>query len=426
MSEDWPDQGETLTRPTGRWRGVAAVALALGVLGVFLREPGVVLAATVGIALAGYARAVDPPAATVAVERSVSEGDGDRLEIDLTVTNEGDRRLSDLRVVDGVPASAFVVEGAPACRTTLAAGESTRVSYAVETGRGAAAFRPALVAVRDAAGTVERAVRVEARGDTAVERAPAFERVSVAPLRASTATDAGRRTVEQSGSGVAFQLLREHRAGDPLSRVAWAQWAKTGEPATVEFQPERAASVVLVLDTRPAARLAPGPKTSTAVQRSADAAARLFGTLDEAGDRVGIATLDDGRRWLSPGRGRSHRARARDLLTDESLARGSAGSFDPAGTAGWLAERLPAAAQAVVLTPLCDDGIERFVTRLDALGVPATVCSPDPTAADTAGRRLARAERDRRCRRLRRAGIEVVDWRPEGSLDRALARRAEL
>ena len=421
--EGWPAVGNVEVRRLGRWDGVAGLALVGCAVGVFLRSPGVVLAAAVGLALAGYQRLATPPHPSVSIERGVDDRTvepGDSVTVTLTVRNDGQQRLTDLRVVDGVPASAAVVDGAPACRTSLAPGDSTTQTYSVETDRGAAAFEPPLVATRDVGGVVERAERVAASGDAAVECAPAFEPVDHLPLRAQTALDAGRRTTDDSGSGVAFQVVRDHQPGDPRSRIAWRHWARSGELATVEFQPERAATVVLVVDTRPEAQVAPNPAEPTAIQRSVDAAARLFATLDAEGSRIGIATLDDERRWLSPGRGRSHRARAHDLLTDESLLSGSGDSFDPVDSAGWLVDLAPTRSQVIVLSPLVEDAIERFCVRLESLGVPVTVCSPDPTTTGSTGRRLARLERDRRLDRLREAGLAVVDWPRDQPLQRAL------
>lgn len=420
---DWPAVESVEVRRLGRFDGVAGVALVGCALGVFLRSPGVVLAAALGLALAGYQRLATPPAPSLSIERDVVDHyvePGDPVSVTLTVHNEGQQRLTDLRVVDGVPASAAVVDGTPACRVVLPPGDSTELTYAVETDRGAAAFEPPLVVTRDVGGVVERAERVPASGDAAVECVPAFEPVEHLPLRAQTALDAGRRTTDDSGSGVAFQVVRDHQPGDPRSRIAWRHWARSGELATVEFQPERAATVVLVVDTRPAAQVAPTGTDATAVQRSVDAAARLFATLDAEGNRVGIATLDDERRRLSPGRGRSHRARARDLLTDESLLSASASGFDPTDTAGWLVDLVAARSQVVVLSPLVDNAIERFCVRLESLGLPVTVCSPDPTTTGSTGRRLARLERDRRLARLREADLAVVDWRRDQPLQRAL------
>ena len=427
MREGWPEAGESTTRRTGRWRGLAAAAVLACLVGIFLRQSAVVLAAAVAVALAGYPRVARPPVARLAVDRSVDDADtdpGDPVAVTLTVTNEG-ARLPTLRLVDGVPESLRVTEGSPARLTSLGPGESTTLSYTVESDRGSVAFDAPLAVTRDPAGVVERVSRPDAGGDGAVVCVPRFEPLDAVPLADRTAPEAGRRRTTDAGSGVAFHVLRDHRRGDPLSRIAWARWAKTGELATVEYQAERAATVVLLVDTRPAARVAPAPDGTTALQRSLDAAARLFATLDDAGHRVGVATLDDDRRWLAPGRGRTHRARARDLLTDDDLLSGDAASFDPTEAARWLAGRAPTDAQVLALSPLCDDAGREFLVRLAALDVPVTVCSPDPTATDTTGRRLARLERRRRLSTLRGRGLSVLDWPADRPLSRAVARGGE-
>ncbi|RJS95657.1 DUF58 domain-containing protein, partial [Halococcus sp. IIIV-5B] len=78
-----------------------------------------------------------------------------------------------------------------------------------------------------------------------------------------------------------------------------------------------------------------------------------------------------------------------------------------------LRRRLPARAQVVVCSPVCDDALVRLVRRLDVGGHRVSVVSPDPTATDTPGCQLARTERRVRLSKLRAAGIPVIDWDDE-------------
>jgi uncharacterized repeat protein (TIGR01451 family) len=415
------------SRYTRRWRGLGGATLAAGAVGLFARRPGLLLASAVGIALFAYARTVDAPPATLRLSRDVSDPDpaaGDRVTVTVRIENTGRRPIPGLRVADGVPPGWTVVDGAATHATALWPGSATTFEYAVTVGAGQGEFDPATVLLRDPAGVVERRTTVEAANDG---RSTLPATAADAPsLPAPVTRLGGREAVDASGEGVAFRAIREYRRGDPLSRIDWRRRARTGELATVEFQAERRLTVVLVVDARPAARLAPDPAAPTAVQRSAEAAERLYASLTGADHRVGIATLGPTRAWLAPGRGDAHRRQAHDRLSASVTAARSDGGANEGGGegadhGGWLRQRLPERATVVLLTPACDEGVAGLARRLDAGGHPTAVVSPDPTTGGTAGRRLARIERRHRLRGLRAAGLPVLDWAPETDVTTAMA-----
>jgi uncharacterized protein (DUF58 family) len=210
--------------------------------------------------------------------------------------------------------------------------------------------------------------------------------------------------------------------------VDWNRLARTGELTTVQFREERAASVVVLVDTREKAYLARDEESRNAVQHGVDAAGKMVTRLLEAGDRVGLAALGPEDCWLAPGSGHQHQARARDLLaTHPAFAPvPSEGMFYPTTRLKRLRKRLPASTQIVFVTPLCDDFGTEVARRLDAEGHLVTVVSPDPTATDTAGRRFARTQRKHRLSTLRQSGLRVVDWDTDESLGVALARMARV
>jgi hypothetical protein len=51
------------------------------------------------------------------------------------------------------------------------------------------------------------------------------------------------------GDSEEFVALRDYRAGDPLRRIHWKSWAKTGKPVVKEYQEEFFVRHALVLDT---------------------------------------------------------------------------------------------------------------------------------------------------------------------------------
>ncbi|MFB6140627.1 MAG: DUF58 domain-containing protein [Halosimplex sp.] len=411
---------------TGHWRGVSAVAL-LGIgVGILVERPAVLLAGVVGIGFAAYARSVALPPGSVSIDRALDADQpepGDDIEVTVTVTNESDRSLPDLRLVDGVPESLAVTDGSPRVGTALRPGGSATFTYTVAARRGVHAFEPTLVVARDLAASIEqeRILREETTLTCVPSLRPLAEPV---PLRERATQHVGQVKTRSGGDGVEFYASREYRTGDTMSRIDWNRLARTGELSTVEFREERAATVVIVIDARETAYVSPEPHAPHAVDRAVDAAGQLFATLSDSGNRVGVTALSPEPCWLAPGTGVDHRAEARELLaTHPALA--------PIPTAGrsamtrWgkqLRKRLAPGTQVVFVTPLCDEDGGRFARRLDEYGYPVTVVSPDPTADRTPSHRLSRVARLFRLSALRSAGVPVVDWQRDEPLAVALAR----
>ena len=422
------DDPDPVERATGHWRGIGAAALAAIAAGVLAERPGVLLVGVVAIGYAAYARSARVPEATVSVDRTVEPTDpdpGESVTVSVTVTNDGDRLLPDVRVVDGVPPALSVVDGSARLGTALRSGSSATLTYTVEARRGRHDFDPAQVLVRNLAGTAEREQGITAIDATPITCLPTLEPVGEPlALRQQPTQFTGRVDTATGGAGVEFFATREYRSGDPMSRIDWNRHARTGDLATLEFREERAATVVLVIDRDGTADAGPEPRGETAIQRSVDAASRVFTTLLGDGNRVGIAALGDTDCWLPPGAGEVHRAKARELLaTHPALTPGE--RPDTVLPFGWLAQlrgQLPGDAQIVLFSPLCSAAISDVARQLDAYGHLVTVVSPDPTTTDSPASQLATVARRFRIADLQSAGIPVVDWSWDDSLSVALAR----
>jgi len=411
-----------VSEETHRWRGAVALSLFALAAGATTRVPGVLVLGVFGVAVAGYARLFTAPQPQLSVERSLSEDDpepGDRVDVTLTVTNEGSL-LPDLRVVDGVPETLPVVAGSPRLATALRAGKSATVTYTVEATRGDHEFGSVDVVARDAAGSQETRTSLAVEG--ALACVPDLPRLESFPLREQTVQRVGRVPTSTGGSGVEFHATREYRSGDPLSRVDWKRLARDGDLATIQFREERAATAVVVVDTRDAAHVADEDGTN-AVEYGVEAAGGVASALLDSGDQVGVASFGPHWAWLAPGLGREHRARLEELLARD---RGfSVGSPDRRFLGGLVFRRLrkhlPDDAQVVFCSPLVDEDAATYVRRLEASGHPVTVVSPDVTGAETLGQQFSRLERAVRIRSLRTAGVRVIDWRADDSLALAVA-----
>ena len=413
---EWEGDRDSKRRLTGHWRAVSAVALAGIGVGVLAEQAAALLVGVVGISYAAYARSTSLPTPDLSIERTVSPAaptPEETVEVTVAVTNEGERPLPDLRLVDGVPSALRVVDGSPRLGTSLRSGGTASFSYAVDVRNGVHEFDPLHVVARNVPGTVEHETTVSADESSDITCIPPLEPVGEpVPLRTKPTRLTGRVDTSVGGEGTEFFATRTYRPGDPMNRIDWNRQARTGELATLEFREERAVTTVLVVDATGDAAVGPERRGADAIDRSVDAARQVATTLLDDGNRVGLTAFAAGDCWLPPGAGDVHRSRVRELLATDPVLAPDRTPRSPL-TSTWLSRlrsRLPGDAQVVLFSPLCSDAAARMATRLDAYGYPVTVVSPDPTGHRTAGNRLAAVVRRFRIADLREAGVPVIDW----------------
>ncbi|MFB6219829.1 MAG: DUF58 domain-containing protein [Halolamina sp.] len=398
---------------TEHWTGIGALALAALAVGLPLRQEGLFLVALVGVGFAAYANIGEVPKPELTVTRELSDPSpaaDDEVTVTVTVTNDGESTLPDLRLVDGVPPGLAVTDGTARLATALRPGKRATYSYTVTAVRGTHEWDPLTAIVRNASGSRERAIETSA--ETTLRCLPELSSTTDLPLRGLTTPYAGQVATEVAGAGIEFHSTRRYRHGDPLSRVDWNRYARTGELSTLSFREERAATVVLLIDSREEAYVSPDEESENAVERSVEAAGEAFSALLATGDRIGIASYGPEECWLPPNTGERHRAEARRLLGSHPAFSVSPteNPFYPSIALRRLRRRLPADAQVVLFTPVVDDYLVTVAKRLDAYGHNVTVISPDPTTTDTPGHRIAHVERRARLRDLRNGGLRVLDW----------------
>lgn len=414
----------TAYRRTRRWRGVVGVALVLVAAGLLFKRPAVLLAGTVGVAFAAYPRLTGTPSLDIAIERRVSDarpGDGDRVDVTVTVRNAAKRPLADLRVVDGVPPMLTVTGGSPRRALALRPGGTARFSYAVRAAHGTHEFEPATVIARDAAGAIE--VETTVATETTLE---CVDEVPADAITLPTTPRIGPTVTDRGGSGIEFHGTRTYRRGDPMNRVDWRRFARTGELTTVEYHRHRAAAVVLWIDAREAAYRASAGDEPHAVSYAQAAAIQLVSAMGGRATAVGVAVVGRDTGWVAPGSGPDHAARVRRRLVEHPALSaqpptGTADARDVSTQVADLRSRLGADTQVLHLSPLTDEVAARTTHEIAGTGTPVTVISPDVTATGTAGEQVAAIERRNRIDSLRSAGLPIVDWQPPERLGTALA-----
>jgi uncharacterized protein (DUF58 family) len=416
----------TTVRQTGRWRGIVAVALFLVAVGVLTDRPAVLLLGVVGAGFAAYPHLVGPPTVDLELERRVADdrpARGEPVEVTTSLTNVGSSTLLDVRIIDGVPPMLRVVSGGPRHAAVLRPGETATFSYTVGADRGHHQFEPATVLVRDVTGAHEVETTVAAGTELDVADAD----LSV-PLRRQTAGFAGRLVTDEGGSGIEFHAVREYRPGDPMGRIDSKRWARTGELTTIDFREERRTSVLLLVDAREPAYRSAEDDEPNAVAHSLAGAEQLLASLSDTRNFVGLAAVGRALCWEAPGVGPDHYTRLRQLLRTHPTLSPRPPSDEETDSVDsqreQLRTRIGTDTQVVVCSPLTDDWIVETIQTLEAMGHPTRVLSPDVTAAETLGERLAQFERTTRIDALRNAGIPVVDWPPARALSTVLAEAA--
>jgi len=407
---------------TRRWRGVLVLTLSAAGVGLLAKRPLLLMVSAVGVVYALYPRLSTVWEPRLELSRHVSEANpraGSPVEVTTTIRNVGARPLVDLRFVDGVPPALAVTAGSPRLGTALRPGETAQLSYTMVAERGQHRFEAATALARDPSGdhevelTVETETAVDCTGD-----------LDTAPVRSPMRAVSGQTPASSGGSGTEFYQTRSYRRGDPLGRVDWNRYARTGELTTVEFRAERTASVVVVVDTTPSAyRGREGEPHAVVV--AAGAAQLLVRAVLDGHDHVGLGSLGVVDCWLAPDTGRQHRLQAEELLAGFD-SRQPDPEVDVAEQVPTLLARLTEGTQLLVVSPLLDNGVLDAVLRLGA-DHDVTVVSPDVTASDAGseGRRLAALERGSRLRTLRQTGVTVVDWPIADPLSVTLHRQRE-
>ena len=418
------EEFEPTVRRTNRWRGVVAVALLAGAVGVLLQRPNLLIVAIVGVAYAAVPSVTGEPTVDLRVTRELSDpqpAHGDEVEVTVTVENEGGV-LTDLRLVDGVPPILSVVEGTPRHATSLLPGSTTAWTYTVEATHGVHRFEPATAIGRTVGGGVEVERKVES--ETVIECTTAVVDI---PLHRKTRThDVGPLVTDDGGAGIEFHQVREYRPGDAMNRIDWKRFARSGELTTVEFREERPASLVIMLDAREAAYRAPSEGHPHGVAGVLAATEQLLPALMDERIYVGVAAIGREFLWLPAQTGTEHYLELRETLGSHptlSMYPPSPDERDGAAADEQLRElrkRLSSTDQIVFVSPLPDEFAVNTAATLHASGTPVTVVSPDVTGGDSLGGRFGRVERRHRIATLRDAGIPVADWRQEEPLGTVL------
>ncbi|WP_252701228.1 DUF58 domain-containing protein [Natronosalvus vescus] len=410
-----------MSRRLPRWQGALVVTLLVSLAAVLLGAPALFMLGVVPLGYVLVSIVSADPATTLSLERTIDDDrprPGQPIRVTLSMTNEGDRVLPDVRLNDVVPDDVPVIDGSSATATAIRPGETVTHEYELLPPRGEYQFGSPRVRVRNLASSALDTLEPDVDGTTSFTCETLLDSFS---LHDQTIQYVGRTPTDDGGNGIEFYAAREYRHGDPINRIDWHRLARTGELATIEHREERAVTMVFLVDDRRDVHrgsLSGGPDSFDLTLYAASRG--LLASLED-GNRTGFGLLQHGS-WIDPGSGSDVRQRVEETIDDEAPHRIRA---DGGRLAIDIENRLPRNAQVVFCSPLTDDTAVDLIEYLRLRGRAVTVISPDmttsvsdsesATAIDATtntppGAMISRLERRNRLDELRGLGSTVVDW----------------
>ncbi len=386
---------------------------------VFLAVPMLVL-----IAIGVWQSAENP---TLTVERAISRPTiraDETVNVTLTVTNDG-ATVHELHLAEALHRRLKLVDGRDNHIGRLRSGESIELTYTVSGMRGIYRMPTIATTAYDFFGLMRRVSKTDVTGDTMFQITPRYETIPELPIRPkNTRSFAGYIPARRSGSGIDFFGVRDYRPGDSLRHINWrAVSRKPDKIFTNEFEQERVADVGLILDAREKA--VTFANDNAIIEHKIAAATAVSETLLGLGNRVSLLVYGSYLNWTLPGYGKRQHQQIVHTLTK---------------TASWQSEvfqslnylptsLFPIKSQVILFSTLLDGDLEMLI-RMRARGYSVLVISPNPVSFEASllsgssavqfATRIARIERTLMLRQIRAAGVQVIDWHVENSLQETI------
>jgi uncharacterized protein (DUF58 family) len=225
----------------------------------------------------------------------------------------------------------------------------------------------------------------------------------------------GTHLTRYIGRGVEYGNIRPYVPGDQLRTVNWPVSARVGTLHVTERLSERAADVVVLVDSSLQPR---GPATE-ATERTVRGAVQVVQHALRSGDRAGVVVLGERPRWLGIDIGRRQFYRVLDAVL------GAGDGFED--TTGTLAPRaaVPSGAIVVAFSTLLDTDFAlalielrrrgHVVVAVDVLAGPPFEVEQDPLIA-----RMWSLQRSFMYRDMGTVGVDVVSWHGDSTLDQVM------
>jgi uncharacterized protein (DUF58 family) len=226
----------------------------------------------------------------------------------------------------------------------------------------------------------------------------------------------GAHLTRHIGPGVEYADIRPYVPGDQLRAVNWPVSARRRQLHVTQRLTDRAADVVVLIDTY---RQPAGPATE-ATERVVRGAAQVVQTALRHGDRAGIVALGGNRpRWLGADIGQRQFYRVLDTVL------GAGDGFE--NTTGTLAPRaaVPVGAIVIAFSTLLDTEFALALIDLRRRGhvviaVDILDSSPFESQQDPLVDRMWALQRSAMYRDMATVGVDIVPWRGDSTLDQSM------
>lgn len=226
----------------------------------------------------------------------------------------------------------------------------------------------------------------------------------------------GTHLTRYIGPGVEYADIRPYVPGDQLRAVNWPVSARRGRLHVTQRLTDRAADVVVLIDTY---QQPPGPATD-ATERIVRGAAQVVQTALRNGDRAGIVALGGNRpRWLGADIGQRQFYRILDTVLD------AGNRFE--STTGTLAPRaaIPAGAIVIAFSTLLDTEFALALIDLRKRGhvvvaVDVLDSSPFEDEQDPLVIRMWALQRSAMYRDMATVGVDVIAWHSDDTLEQSM------
>jgi uncharacterized protein (DUF58 family) len=226
----------------------------------------------------------------------------------------------------------------------------------------------------------------------------------------------GAHLTRHIGPGVEYADIRPYVPGDQLRAVNWQVSARRRRLHVTQRLTDRAADVVVLIDTY---RQPVGPATE-ATERVVRGAAQVVQTALRHGDRAGIVALGGNRpRWLGADIGQRQFYRVLDTVL------GAGDGFE--NTTGTLAPRaaVPAGAIVIAFSTLLDTEFALALIDLRKRGhvviaVDILDSSPFDDQQDPLVDRMWALQRSAMYRDMATVGVDILSWGGDQSLEQSM------
>jgi uncharacterized protein (DUF58 family) len=412
-----------------RWAFLGSAAFLLVLIGEILRQGVLLILALPLVCYLAVGFYFALPSVMLKAQRSLSTTramSDEPVTVRVELENLG-ATLELIELADSVPTVLELRQGSAQKIANLPGGEKISLEYVVSGMRGLARWQTLSVRVTDTLGLFLREMELPCEGELLV--VPTFERLEEIMIRPRrTRIFSGQVKARLGGAGIEFFGVREYYPGDERRFLNWKATARRDRPIVNEFEQERVADVIILLDARersdvinpypqplsPLRERGEGVRGKSLFEHSVRAALALAHYFTAQGNRVGLLIYGKYLDWTWPGFGRWQRERL--LRAIVSAEKGNKAVFEDLENIP--TRLLPAGSQLVFVGPILESDIKTIVDlrlRYEVLCI-----APNPILFESAfleatpevelALRLEHLKRQALLAQLRRVGIRVVDW----------------